>query len=140
MMAEVIVSSAGYLKQEMTAGPHRLVADEPVEAGGSGAGPDPYSYLLAALGACTAMTLQMYARHKGFPLEKVEVSLRNEQLHAKDCEECESREGKITRIDRFIAVSGPLTEDQKKRLLEIAQRCPVHRTLTSEIVIKDQMD
>ena len=139
-MAEVIVSSDGFLKQRITAGNHTLIADEPREAGGSDSGPDPYSFLLAALGACTSMTLQLYARHKGIPLEKVQVSLRNARIHAKDCETCDSKEGKIERIERYISLTGPLTGEQKQRLLEIAQRCPVHKTLTSEIVIQDFLD
>jgi putative redox protein len=139
-MAEVIVSSEGFLKQRITAGNHTLTADEPRQAGGSDAGPDPYSFLLAALGACTSMTLQLYARHKGIPLEKVQVSLRNARIHAKDCEICDSKEGKIERIERYISLTGPLTDEQKQRLLEIAQRCPVHKTLTSEIVIQDFLD
>jgi uncharacterized OsmC-like protein len=139
-MSEVIVSSDGFLKQRITAGEHTLIADEPREAGGSDAGPDPYSFLLAALGACTSMTLQLYARHKGIPLEKVQVSLRNDRIHAKDCETCDSKEGKIERIERYISLTGPLTDEQKQRLLEIAQRCPVHKTLTSEIVIQDFLD
>lgn len=139
-MAEVIVSSVGYLKQEIKAGNHTLFADEPVKDGGSDAGPDPYSLLLSSLGACTAMTLQLYARHKQWPLEKVEVSLRNESIHAVDCDECVTKEGKITKIERYISLTGPLTEEQRNRLLEIAQRCPVHRTLTSEITIKDFLD
>ena len=139
-MAEVIVSSDGFLKQRITAGNHALIADEPREAGGSDSGPDPYSFLLAALGACTSMTLQLYARRKGIPLEKVEVSLKNSRIHAKDCENCDSKEGKIEQIERYISLSGPLTDEQKQRLLEIAQRCPVHKTLTSEIVIKDFLD
>jgi len=139
-MAEVIVASDGFLKQRITAGNHTLIADEPREAGGSDSGPDPYSFLLAALGACTSMTLQLYARHKGIPLEKVQVSLRNARIHAKDCEICESKEGKIERIERYISLTGPLTDEQKQRLLEIAQRCPVHKTLTSEIVIQDFLD
>jgi putative redox protein len=139
-MAEVIVSSDGFLKQRITAGNHTLIADEPREAGGSDAGPDPYSFLLAALGTCTSMTLQLYARHKGIPLEKVQVSLRNARIHAKDCEICDSKEGKIERIERYISLTGPLTDEHKQRLLEIAQRCPVHKTLTSEIVIQDFLD
>jgi uncharacterized OsmC-like protein len=139
-MAEVIVSSIGYLKQEITAGAHKLITDEPREAGGTDEGPDPYSLLLAALGACTSMTLQMYAKRKGWPLEKVEVSLRQSRIHAKDCETCATTEGKITRIERFISLSGPLTEEQKKRLLQIAQQCPVHKTLTSEVSIIDFLD
>ena len=136
-MAEVIVSSIGYLKQQITAGTHTLIADEPREAGGSDAGPDPYSLLLAALGACTAMTLQIYARRKEWPLEKVEVRLRHSRIHAEDCVDCETKAGYVDRIERYISLRGPLSEEQKARLLEIAQRCPVHKTLTSEISIKD---
>lgn len=139
-MAEVIVSSNGYLVQRITAGPHTLIADEPREIGGQDSGPDPFSFLLAALGACTAMTLQMYARRKGLPLEKVEVSLRHERIHAKDCEECETREGKVSRIERYISITGALTAEQRARMLEIAERCPVHQTLTSETVITDYLD
>ncbi|MFY9608760.1 MAG: OsmC family protein [Blastocatellia bacterium] len=139
-MSEVIVSSDGFLKQQITAGAHTLIADEPREAGGSDAGPDPYALLLAALGACTSMTLQLYAKRKGIPLEKVQVSLRNSRIHAKDCEDCDSKEGKIEQIERYISLTGPLTDEQKERLLEIARRCPVHKTLTSEIVIKDSLD
>lgn len=139
-MSEVIVSSDGFLKQQVTAGAHMLIADEPREAGGSDAGPDPYSFLLAALGACTSMTLQLYAKRKGIPLEKVQVSLRNSRVYAKDCENCESKEGKIEEIERYISLTGPLTDEQRHRLLEIASRCPVHKTLTSEIVIKDFLD
>lgn len=139
-MDEVIVSSIGYLKQQITAGTHTLIADEPREAGGSDAGPDPYSFLLAALGACTAMTLQIYARRKEWPLEKVEVSLRHSRIHAEDCGDCAATQGKIDQIERYISLSGPLSGDQKARLLEIAQRCPVHKTLTSEISIKDFLD
>jgi uncharacterized OsmC-like protein len=139
-MAEVVVSSVDYLKQEITAGKHKLVADEPIEAGGSDGGPDPYSLLLAALGACTAMTLQMYARRKEWPLDKVEVSLRHSRIYAVDCEECETKEAKVERIDRYISLTGPLTSDQKNRLMEIAKRCPVHKTLVSEVSIKDFLD
>jgi putative redox protein len=139
-MSEVIVSSVGFLKQEITAGKHKFHADEPADAGGSDAGPDPYSLLLASLGACTAMTLQLYARRKQWPLERVEVSLRNERIHASDCEDCVSEDGMITRIERYISLSGPLSGEQRARLLEIAQRCPVHRTLRAEISIKDYLD
>lgn len=139
-MAEVIVRSVGFLKQEITAGGHTLVADEPEAAGGSDAGPDPYSLLLAALGTCTAMTLQLYARHKKIPLERVEVSLSHDRIHAKDCQDCETKDGTIDRIERYISLTGDLTEEQKTRMLQIAQRCPVHKTLTSEISIKDHLD
>ncbi|MGA9768911.1 MAG: OsmC family protein [Blastocatellia bacterium] len=139
-MADVIVSSDGLFKQQIAAGRHKLIADEPVEAGGTDAGPDPYSLLLAALGACTSMTLQLYARKKGWPLEKVEVSLSHSRIYAKDCEECKETEGKIERIERFISLTGPLTEEQRARLLEIAQKCPVHKTLTSGVSIIDYLD
>ena len=139
-MAEVIVASDGYLKQQITAGSHTLIADEPREVGGSDAGPDPYSFLLAALGACTSMTLQMYAKRKGWPLEKVEVSLTHRRIYAQDCEDCATKEGSISLIERYISLTGTLSEEQRTRLLEIAQRCPVHRTLTSEISIKDYLD
>lgn len=139
-MAEVVVTSVGYLKQEIRAGKHTFYAAEPVEVGGGDEGPDPYSLLLASLGACTAMTLQLYAKRKELPLEKVEVSLHNESIHAVDCNDCVTKEGKITRIERYIVLTGPLTDEQKLRLLDIAQRCPVHRTLTSEITIKDFLD
>jgi putative redox protein len=139
-MAEVIVSSDGFLKQQATAGRHKFIADEPREVGGGDSGPDPYSLLLAALGACTSMTLQLYARRKAWPLEKVEVSLRQSHIHAKDCEECNVKEGKIERIERFISLTGPLTDDQRERLLEIAQKCPVHKTLSGGVMIKDYLD
>jgi putative redox protein len=136
-MKDVVVSSDGFLTQQIEAGNHRFTADEPTEAGGGDKGPDPYSLLLAALGACTSMTLQLYARHKGIPLEGVQVRLSHNRLHAQDCHECESEEGMVSRIERHITLTGPLTDAQKARLLEIAARCPVHKTLTSEIVIED---
>jgi putative redox protein len=139
-MAEVIVSSEGFLTQHITAGHHSLIADEPRELGGNDAGTDPYSLLLAALGACTSMTVQLYARKKGWPLEKVEVSLRHSRIYAEDCKDCEIKEGRIERIERFISLTGPLTEEQRTRLLEIAQKCPVHKTLTSGVSIKDYLD
>lgn len=138
-MAEVIVSSEGYLKQRITAGRHVLIADEPAGAGGSDAGPDPYSFLLAALGACTSMTLQMYARHKGIPLEGVEVTLRHQRVHAADCDDCENKESRVDKIERHISLAGNLTDAQRQRLLEISQRCPVHKTLKSEIWIDDHL-
>jgi uncharacterized OsmC-like protein len=139
-MAEVIVSSDGYLRQKITTGNHTVIADEPHEAGGSDSGPDPYSLLLAALGACTAMTLQIYARQKEWPLENVEVSLRHSRIHAEDCGDCSTTRGQLDQIERYISLEGPLSGEQKARLLEIAQRCPVHKTLTSEISIKDFLD
>ena len=136
-MKDVVVSSDGFLTQQIVAGNHRFTADEPTEAGGGDKGPDPYSLLLAALGACTSMTLQLYARHKGIPLEGVQVRLSHNRLHAQDCHECESKGGMVSRIERHIKLTGPLSDAQRSRLLEIAARCPVHKTLTSEIVVKD---
>jgi len=138
-MPEVRVSSVGFLKQEIVAGNHRFIADEPVASGGSDAGPDPYSLLLAALGACTSMTLQIYAKRKEWPLEKVEVTLTHSHIHADDCVDCTTKQGMINQIERRIEIRGALTDEQRARLLEIAQHCPVHKTLTSEIVIRDQL-
>ena len=133
---EVVVRSApDGLRQDVESGTHRIVVDEPVSYGGTDAGPTPYALLLAALGACTAMTLRLYARNKGWPLESVEVRLSHDKIHAKDCATCETKEGRLDRIEREVIVGGPLTEEQRKRLGEIADRCPVHRTLTSEINI-----
>ena len=116
-------------------GPHRLVADEPVAAGGEDTGPGPYDFLLAGLGACTSMTMRLYADRKSLPLDRVTVTLKHSKIHARDCEECETREGMLDQIDRVIAMDGALDADQRKRLMEIADKCPVHRTLTSEIRI-----
>jgi uncharacterized OsmC-like protein/pimeloyl-ACP methyl ester carboxylesterase len=119
----------------VTVGPHRLVADEPVAAGGEDSGPGPYDLLLAALGACKSMTMRLYADRKSFPLERATVTLAHSKIYAKDCAECETREGMLDQIDVAIGLEGPLDADQRKRILEIADKCPVHRTLTSEIHI-----
>jgi uncharacterized OsmC-like protein len=131
----VVRGSASGFAQEIHAGRHRIVADEPVSAGGTDTGPSPYDLLLAALGACTSMTVGMYARRKSWPLEEVTVHLRHSKIHATDCAECETTEGMLDRIERDIHFAGPLTEEQRSKLLEIANKCPVHRTLTSEIDI-----
>ena len=136
-MTEVVVSSIGFLKQQITAGSHTFISDEPQDAGGGDAGPDPYSLLLAALGACTAMTLQIYARRNAWPLERVSVRLRHSRIHAQDCSDCATTKGRIDQIERYITLAGPLGAEQKARLLEIAQHCPVHKTLTSEVSIRD---
>lgn len=124
------------LQQQITAGVHRFLADEPEAAGGNDSGPNPYDLLLAALGACTAMTLRLYAERKALALDRVTVRLRHGRIHAADCESCETREGMIDRIERTIRLEGTLDATQRARLLEIADKCPVHRTLTSEIDIR----
>jgi putative redox protein len=134
----VVRGSAAGFAQEIHAGPHRLHADEPASAGGTDTGPSPYDLLLAALGACTSMAVAMYARRKAWPLEEVTVHLRHSKIHAADCAECETKEGMLDRIKRDIHFAGPLTDEQRTKLLEIANKCPVHRTLTSEIDIVSQ--
>jgi len=126
----------GRFQQEITVGRHGFLADEPVEVGGLDSGPGPYDLLLAGLGACTAMTLRLYAERKALPLEGVTVELRHSRIHAVDCENCETKEGMLDRIDRAITMRGTLDAEQRRRLLEIADKCPVHRTLTSEIDIR----
>ena len=133
---EVVVSSESGLSQQIVAGKHHLLADEPVSAGGDDSGPDPYDYLLTALGACTSMTIGLYARRKQMPLENITVSLWHSRIHAKDCEECETKEGMLDRIDMEVELTGSLTAEQHAKLMEIAGKCPVHRTLTSEINIR----
>jgi putative redox protein len=137
---EVLVRDIGDgLTNEVFSGVHRLWADEPVVGGGADRGPDPYKYLLAALGACTSMTLRLYARHKKLALRRVTVKLRHEKIHAEDCRDCETKIGKLDRIEREIIVEGDFDDDQRRRLLEIADRCPVHRTLKSEIHIVSRL-
>jgi len=126
----------GRFQQEITSGRHRLLADEPARVGGLDSGPGPYDLLLAALGACTSMTIRLYAEHKKLPLARVSVRLSHKKVHVEDCEECESKEGMIDRIDRVISIEGELSADERKRLMEIADRCPVHRTLQSKIDIR----
>jgi len=128
-------SAAGFT-QEIQAGKHRLHADEPAAAGGADTGPSPYDLLLAALGACTSMTLGAYARRKAWPLEDITVRLRHSKVHAADCSDCETRDGMLDRIERDIHLAGPLTNEQRAKLMEIAGKCPIHRTLTSKIEIK----
>ena len=125
----------GKFQQTIAAGPHRLLADEPVAAGGGDTGLAPYDFLLAALGACTSMTLRLYADRKELPLDRVTVTLTHNKIHAQDCEECETKAGMLDQIDRIIAMDGNLDAEQRKRLMEIADKCPVHRTLTSEVRI-----
>jgi len=139
-MAEVLVrGDARGFAQEVIAGSHRIASDEPLAAGGTDTGPSPYDLLLAALGSCTSMTVAMYARRKAWPLREVTVRLRHSRIHVEDCADCETKEGMLDRIERDIELTGTLTEDQRGKLLEISNRCPVHRTLTSEIDIKTRL-
>lgn len=125
----------GKFQQTVTVGPHRLTADEPSAAGGDDTGPGPYDFLLAALGACTSMTLRLYADRKALPLDRVAVTLRHGRIHAEDCTECETKTGMIDRIEREITMDGALDPEQRGKLMDIADKCPVHRTLTSEVRI-----
>jgi uncharacterized OsmC-like protein len=135
--ADVVVrgDATGFL-QEVVSGKHHLRADEPISVGGSDAAPGPYDYLLIALGVCTSMTVGLYARRKQFPLENITVSLRHARIHAQDCEECETKKGMLDRIEAYIELTGSLTAEQRAKLIEIAGKCPVHRTLKSEIDIR----
>ena len=138
-MSEVTVTSLANLQNEVRYGSdHTFITDEPISAGGEDAGPDPYVLLLSALGSCISMTTMLYARRKNWPLEKVAVRLRQKRVHARDCSECShTQDGYVHRIERAVSFSGPLTTEQQTRLQEIAHKCPVHRTLTSEIVIAE---
>jgi len=123
------------LQQTVSVGPHHLLADEPIAVGGEDSGPGPYDFVLAGLGACTSMTMRMYADRKSLPLERVTVTLQHSKIHAEDCSECETKTGILDQIDRVIAMEGALDAEQRGKLMEIADKCPVHRTLTSEIRI-----
>jgi putative redox protein len=137
-MSEVVVTSQINLRNEVRYGAgHSFITDEPVEAGGEDAGPDPYALLLAALGSCISMTVTLYARRKQWPLEGVTVRLRQRRIHAEDCKDCKNEEGFIHRIERSVDFKGELSDEQRARLQEIAHKCPVHKTLTSEIIITE---
>lgn len=136
---EVSETGAGKFANQVRAGRHVLPADEPQRMGGTDTGPTPYDYLLAALGACTSMTLRMYAERKKLPLDKVSVRLSHQRVHAEDCADCESSEGQIAEIQRVIRLQGKLSEEERARLLEIADKCPVHRTLESEIKVRSRL-
>src|SRR6266511_1361695 len=128
-------------KTEVRYGDHTLFTDEPLAAGGEDAGPDPYTMLLAALGSCISMTVTLYARRKGWRLEQVTVILRQRRIHAVDCLECPSKtEGYVHRMERSVTCAGDLSDEQRARLQEIAHKCPVHKTLTSAIVITELKD
>jgi len=124
------------LTQEVIAGPHGFLSDEPPSLGGTDEGPTPYDLLLAALGSCTAITLRLYAKRKGWPLMNVTVALTHDRVHLTDCEGCEEKPMKVERIRRVIALDGPLDAEQRARLMEIADKCPVHRTLEAEVRVE----
>ncbi len=138
-MREVLVKYIKNLQQEAIMGEQRLIIDEPQEFGGDGKGPNPYDLLLASLGGCTAMTIISYAKRKEIPLEGVQIRLTHEKIYAQDCSECMTKEGKLDQITRTIYLQGALSQEQKETLLEIAKRCPVHRTLTSENRVIDKV-
>lgn len=139
---QVVVASTGLgrFQQRVITADHSLTADEPKSLGGLDSGPSPYDYLLAALGACTSMTMQMYAARKGWPLEGVTVALNHAKIHARDCEDCETSSGQIDEINRTIQIDGEqLDDDQRARLIEIADKCPVHRTLHNEVKVRTKV-
>jgi putative redox protein len=137
-MTEIIVRSAEGLKQTIEARGHTLVSDEPVEDGGTDAGPTPYELLLGALGSCTAMTVELYAARRGWSLDSVEVHLAHDRVHARDCESCENQNANamLDRITKRVVLNGRLEADQRARLLEIADRCPVQRTLQGTVIVQ----
>ena len=138
-VVEVSEARTSHLAQYVRAGRHLLIADEPVAAGGDDVGPGPYDYLLAALGACTSMTMRLYAERKGISAERFSVRLSHRKVHAEDCADCETREGRIDEITREISIEGDVPEAARDRLMEIADKCPVHRTLTHEIKIRSKL-
>lgn len=139
-MAKVYVKYQKNLQHEVKMNGYTLILDEPKDVGGDAKGPSPYETMLAALGACTSMTMLMYARRKGWDLKDIEIDLSHEKMHAEDCETCETKTGRLDKITRNIRVKGDLNEEQKNKLLEIAEKCPVHRTLTNENVIVDNIE
>lgn len=132
-------SGQGKYAQEIIMGDHILIADEPTTAGGNDAGLSPYDFLLAALGSCTSMTLRMYADLKFIPLKNIIVKLKHKKIHVQDCVGCENENSRIDRIERLIELQGELTHDQREKLLDIANKCPVHRTLLSKISIETKL-
>jgi uncharacterized OsmC-like protein len=135
----IVTGAADGVVQTIHAGAFELTSDEPLAAGGTAQGPDPYALLLAALGSCTSMTLGMYARRKQIPLERVTVQLRHDKIHAEDCVSCETKVGRIDRIERRIELTGKLSAEQRAALLAIANRCPVHQTLGSHIEVQTSL-
>jgi len=139
MGTPVVVRNHGTFRTEIEAGAHRIIADEPKSAGGNDEGPTPYDLLASALGACTSMTLHFYAKREGIPLEGVEAVISNDRMYAKDCADCVTTAGHIHRFDVKLKLIGNLTPEQREQLLSIARRCPVYKTLTSEIRINEAL-
>ena len=137
-MPRMVIVNSGIVRyaQNISVGPHLLQADEPRDSGGNDVGPNPYELLLSALGACTSMTLCMYAERKQWPLQGVQVRLAHSRIYAEDCAACDTKQGTLNQIDVEISLIGDLSEDQRQRLMEIADRCPIHRTLISEMQIR----
>ncbi len=139
-MGSVTVKHIKNLQQQVITEEHSFISDEPVKLKGDGLGPNPYDLLLAALGSCTSMTLKIYARHKGIPLDSVEVNLSYKRIYDKDCQECADNDKFLHKITNKIKLIGDLTDDQRTRLLEIAKRCPVYKTLNSRLAVDDILD
>ena len=137
-MTDVVVRSRAGLTQRIDVRGHHLMADEPKDEGGDDTGPNPYELLLSALGACTAITVRMYAKRKGWPLESIEVALQHERIHAEDCAECDTPDGFLDKITKFISLRGPLDADQRQRLMDVSERCPVQKTLQHEVHIESR--
>lgn len=140
MAGKVTVRYIENLQHQVVASPHSFIVDEPVEDTGDGLGPNPYDLLLGSLGACTAMTLIMYATRKKIPLESVSVELEHERTYREDCKDCSEEEKRMEKLTRRIIVKGTLSEEQKNKLLEIADKCPVHRTISSTPVIENTIE
>jgi putative redox protein len=138
-VVDVSETLTGRFSNEVRVGRHRLLADEPTDAGGDDAGPMPHDFVLAGLGACTSMTVRMYAERKGIPLKRVSVRLSYRKMKAADCPDCVTKEGEITEMTRDVTLEGDLTDEQRQRLIEIANKCPVHKTLSGEIKIRTHL-
>ncbi len=139
-MENVNVKFLKNLQHEVTIGDFKFIIDEPKDYGGDNKGPSPYKMLLAALGSCTSMTMLMYARRKAWDVQSIEIDLKHEKIQAEECENCETKAGKLDKITRYIKVKGNINEEQRQRLLAIAEKCPVHKTLTHESIIVDKIE
>jgi putative redox protein len=140
LVPQVVVRGlASGFAQTVEAGDHHLTADEPLAAGGTDTGPTPYDFLAAALGSCTSMTISYHARRNQWPLESVTVRVGHSRIHAADCEQCDTKEGRVERLELAIELTGPLSAEQRQELLRIAGRCPVHKTLKSEVDIQTSL-